>query len=157
MKYALINAQNEVVKYPFSLEHLILAGMLTSREYTAADLTAAGIVEVIALNEAPIESAFEKILQPVLQSDGTWKEAWFDTETSDERKATNTYNKSQSVKRARDYLLGISDWTQMPDVTLANKAAWATYRQALRDITTQPSYPWNLTWPTPPNSETGGS
>lgn len=157
MKYALINAQNEVVKYPLSLEHLIRVGKLTSQEYTAADLTAAGIVEVVAINEAPVESASEKILQPVLQSDGTWKESWSDTETSETRKATNTYNKSQSVKRARDYLLSISDWTQMPDVTLTNKAAWATYRQALRDITNQASYPWNLTWPTLPTSEVGGS
>jgi len=157
MKYALINAQNEVVKYPLSLEHLIRVGKLTSQEYTAADLTAASIVEVADLNEAPVESASEKILQPVLQPDGTWKEAWFEVETTEERKAANTYNKSQSVKRGRDYLLSNTDWTQMPDVTLPNKAAWATYRQALRDITNQASYPWNLTWPTPPTSETGGS
>lgn len=33
----------------------------------------------------------------------------------------------------RDRLLVESDWTQLPD-TPADKAAWATYRQALRDF-----------------------
>ena len=50
----------------------------------------------------------------------------------------------------RQTLLASSDWTQMPDVSLANKAAWATYRQALRDITAQAGYPTEITWPTPP-------
>ena len=43
-----------------------------------------------------------------------------------------------------------SDWTQLPDVPLETKQAWATYRQALRDITDQPGYPTNIVWPTPP-------
>lgn len=54
------------------------------------------------------------------------------------------------VAMKRQKLLAASDWTQLPDVTLANKAAWATYRQELRDITTQAGYPTEITWPTPP-------
>lgn len=55
-----------------------------------------------------------------------------------------------NVLEKRKKLLAGTDWTQMPDVTLANKAAWATYRQELRDITTQAGYPTEITWPTPP-------
>lgn len=55
----------------------------------------------------------------------------------------------ESVKLKRSELLGLSDWTQMPDVILINKEAWATYRQALRDITSQAD-PYNIVWPTPP-------
>jgi hypothetical protein len=33
----------------------------------------------------------------------------------------------------RDRLLAASDWTQLPDATV-NQAAWATYRQQLRDF-----------------------
>lgn len=54
------------------------------------------------------------------------------------------------VAMKRQKLLAASDWTQLPDVTLANKAAWAAYRQELRDITTQAGYPTEITWPTPP-------
>jgi hypothetical protein len=43
-----------------------------------------------------------------------------------------------------------TDWTQLPDVPLETKQAWAEYRQALRDITSQPGYPTNVVWPTPP-------
>lgn len=55
-----------------------------------------------------------------------------------------------SVRAQRDQLLVQSDWTQMPDVQLPNKTEWAAYRQALRDITDQPGYPFSAVWPTPP-------
>jgi hypothetical protein len=41
----------------------------------------------------------------------------------------------------RDQLLKKSDWTQLPDVPLETKEAWAAYRQALRDL------PDNVNWP----------
>lgn len=39
--------------------------------------------------------------------------------------------------------------TQVADAPV-DKAAWATYRQALRDITAQQGFPWNVTWPEQP-------
>lgn len=54
------------------------------------------------------------------------------------------------AKATRNDLLAGSDWTQLPDVPLDTKAAWAEYRQALRDITEQPGYPFDIVWPTPP-------
>ena len=53
------------------------------------------------------------------------------------------------VRAERDRRLQASDWTQLPDVPLATKEAWAVYRQALRDITLQPD-PFNITWPVAP-------
>lgn len=53
------------------------------------------------------------------------------------------------VRARRNDLLTACDWTQLPDVPLATKEAWAAYRQALRDITEQPD-PFNIVWPTPP-------
>jgi hypothetical protein len=47
-------------------------------------------------------------------------------------------------------LLQASDWTQLPDVAIDTKSQWAAYRQALRDITTQSGYPFNIVWPSPP-------
>ena len=49
----------------------------------------------------------------------------------------------------RDVLLAQSDWTQLPDVPIATKEAWAVYRQALRDITLQAD-PFNIVWPVAP-------
>ena len=58
----------------------------------------------------------------------------------------------QVVRSMRDALLNLSDWTQMPDSPLdsAAKTSWATYRTALRDISTQSNFPTNITWPTQP-------
>lgn len=41
-----------------------------------------------------------------------------------------------NMRHRRDALLAASDWTQMPDSPLSDeqRAAWATYRQALRDF-----------------------
>lgn len=50
------------------------------------------------------------------------------------------------VRSDRDRRLARSDWTQLPDVPLATKEAWASYRQALRDITLQPD-PFHIVWP----------
>ena len=64
--------------------------------------------------------------------------------------STMTTEKQWSLVRAeRDRRLLASDWTQLPDVPLATKEAWAAYRQALRDITLQ-SDPFNIIWPEPP-------
>ena len=53
------------------------------------------------------------------------------------------------VRAERNRRLQESDWTQLPDVPIATKDAWAEYRQALRDITEQPD-PFNIVWPVPP-------
>jgi hypothetical protein len=52
-----------------------------------------------------------------------------------------------AVRQRRDELLAQSDWTQTPDAPV-DQAAWAAYRQALRDITTQAGFPQSVTWPT---------
>jgi len=53
------------------------------------------------------------------------------------------------VRAQRNARLSASDWTQLPDVPLATKEAWAAYRQALRDVTLQPD-PFAIIWPVSP-------
>jgi hypothetical protein len=64
-------------------------------------------------------------------------------------KAMKDAEQANSVRQNRTQLLKDSDWTQLADST-ADKAAWATYRQALRDITAQAGFPWGVQWPTQP-------
>lgn len=54
------------------------------------------------------------------------------------------------IRSQRNKLLSESDWTQLPDVPDSLKQVWATYRQALRDITAQSGFPTNVEYPTPP-------
>ena len=65
-------------------------------------------------------------------------------------KAMKDAEQAKSVRTQRTQLLNDSDWTQIADST-ADKTAWATYRQALRDITAQSGFPWTITWPNDPN------
>jgi len=57
------------------------------------------------------------------------------------------------VRAIRTQKLADSDWTQLPDAPLTDdqKTTWRTYRQALRDITTQPD-PTNIAWPAEPGA-----
>ena len=64
-------------------------------------------------------------------------------------KAMKDAEQAKSVRTQRTQLLKDSDWTQIADST-ADKTAWATYRQALRDITSQAGFPWTITWPESP-------
>lgn len=54
-----------------------------------------------------------------------------------------------SVRAERTKKLAETDWTQLTDAPV-NSAAWGTYRQALRDVTAQETFPWEVTWPTQP-------
>jgi hypothetical protein len=64
-------------------------------------------------------------------------------------KARKDAEKAANVRNSRTEMLKDCDWTQLADST-ADKTAWATYRQALRDVTTQTGFPWTVTWPTQP-------
>lgn len=57
----------------------------------------------------------------------------------------------QVVRTQRNQMLKDSDWTQVADSPV-DKAAWATYRQALRDITIQTD-PFNIAWPSQNSAE----
>lgn len=64
-------------------------------------------------------------------------------------KAMKDAEQAKSVRASRGEKLKDTDWTQIADST-ADKAVWATYRQALRDITSQPGFPWTIEWPEQP-------
>jgi hypothetical protein len=100
------------------------------------------------------------------QIDGKWYTKWnlgpsfFDTEDAEGNVTTAAQNEAaykaakdaeqaKSVRNSRTEMLKDSDWTQIADST-ADKTAWATYRQALRDITTQAGFPWTIEWPVAP-------
>ena len=62
--------------------------------------------------------------------------------------AAYTRDRWEDVRIERDKLLAETDWRALQDTTTMPEA-WTTYRQALRDITTQTDVD-NLTWPTKP-------
>jgi len=59
---------------------------------------------------------------------------------------------AETIRAERDRLLAESDWTQLTDAPLAEaeKTAWATKRQAWRDVPQQDGFPVAVTWPEAP-------
>ncbi len=55
---------------------------------------------------------------------------------------------AEQVRSKRDDLLTETDWWAVQDRTMTQ--AEVDYRQALRDITDQASFPTDITWPTKP-------
>lgn len=56
------------------------------------------------------------------------------------------------VRQIRNKLLQETDWVSIKakDDGEDVPTDWKTYRQALRDITTQDAFPYNVIWPTKP-------
>lgn len=55
---------------------------------------------------------------------------------------------SDEIRTKRNSLLAETDYLALSDTTLSSDMA--TYRQALRDVTSQAGFPTSVTWPTKP-------
>jgi hypothetical protein len=85
---------------------------------------------------------------PALLIDGVWTQNYIVTNLGPHESAAKVHAQWIVIRAERNALLVASDWTQVADAPV-DAAAWAVYRQALRDITTQPD-PFNVVWPAMP-------
>ena len=85
----------------------------------------------------------------VEQTNGKWFTKWSVVDMDQEAKDALDTTQAASIRKQRDEKLAECDWTQVADAPV-DKAVWATYRQALRDVTTQSGFPWTITWPDAP-------
>ena len=89
------------------------------------------------------------------QIDGKWFTKYIlgpvftDAGEEAEYKTRKDADQAANVRTSRNEMLTKCDWTQLADST-ADKPAWATYRQALRDVPSQVGFPWTVTWPEQP-------
>lgn len=72
-------------------------------------------------------------------------------EDTDMRPIISDEKKAMKQRYIRNVKLSTSDWTQLEDYSGSDKAAWATYRQALRDVPAQSGFPNTITWPDEPS------
>jgi hypothetical protein len=78
-----------------------------------------------------------------------WSQVWSVRDMSADEIASRNENQAASIRSSRNDKLAASDWTQVIDAPV-DQAAWAVYRQELRDVTVQDGFPWNVIWPTEP-------
>ena len=136
------------------------------RVWTAEVCEFLGIDPVLA-SPAPEVTDLQVAVQSGVKQDakGNWVQDWdvrnkfFDytndegtvvtrAEQEAEYTAKKTADKAAAIRAERDKKLAETDWMGMSDVTMSE--AWATYRQALRDVTEQDTFPESVTWPTKP-------
>lgn len=144
---------NGVVEhYPYYLIDLrrdypnaLFPDVLTDRDL--ADFNTVVVAEV----EQPPFNHTKILMRAAELIDGAWTEVWIEQDAPPELVAERLAEQWNTIRTDRNSRLAASDWTQLPDTPLdsAKKAEWATYRQALRDVTTQVD-PFAITWPTVP-------
>ena len=88
-------------------------------------------------------------VNPTLDN-GEWVQTWQVGAASSERIQLLRDEAAMSIRITRNDILRGNDWTQLQDSPV-DSTPWATYRQELRDITTQVGFPTHVTWPTPPS------
>jgi len=135
---------NVVTHFPYSMADLYRDNPNTSfpTTLTTDTLLAFNVHKVIQTPVISVDSKTHRPIQSLQQIDGVWTQQWVAQQLPESAAAGN-------VRGFRDAQLVKSDWTQVADAPV-DKAAWATYRQALRDITQQAGFPWDVQWPTTP-------
>jgi hypothetical protein len=58
--------------------------------------------------------------------------------------------KAERIRGERNRLLAECDYIMLPDYPLGDKSKWEIYRQSLRDVTKQGTFPDSVDWPKEP-------
>lgn len=85
----------------------------------------------------------------VEQVNGKWYTKFAVADMDDAAKSALDAQQAASMRAERNRRISECDWTQLAD-SPADKQAWATYRQSLRDLPTSEGFPWQITWPESP-------
>lgn len=147
MNYVLVNADNEVVQYPFQLSALkklhpnvSFPGVIpeeTLRAYNVFPVTAAKIPSH--------NTETHKIIKSVEYADGQWREIASTVALPIERLSAMMSAKAQvELKETNDIILSFVERNaKVPE-------AWVDYRYFLRTIENQSGFPDRLNWPERP-------
>lgn len=150
MFYVLLAADGSIDRYPYTLTDLRRTNPGTSFAKQISDDTAAAFnCFPVTPTEPPAEDHTVNLERTAVKQGGAWVEQWISTPATAEQITERTTAKSNDIRTDRNKRLADCDWTQLPDAPV-DAAAWATYRQALRDVSNQPGFPWNITWPKAP-------
>ena len=125
-------------------DHVVFVGAITETETEYLDSNGSiypknGMLNAFVVDAEPIISSSNGLMY----MDGEF----FPVPTPEP--SANEQRKADEIRATRNTKLSESDWTQVADAPV-DKAAWATYRQALRDITAQSGFPNKVTWPNKP-------
>ena len=110
-----------------------------------------GVYPVVTAEKPNFDSATQvcSYNEVATEVDGQWTYGWTVREKTQEEKQEYVNALADKARNKRNTLLSVSDWTQIADAPV-DQAAWATYRQALRDVPQQTGFPHEVDWPVKP-------
>lgn len=120
---------------------------------TIQEINNLGWYEYITVNAPHVDSNY-KTWYELEFADNQVKMVWHKELKTGDALIASTKNKWHEIRNKRNSLLSFSDYTQLADapITDAERQEWVVYRQALRNITTQPD-PFAIVFPTSPKGE----
>jgi len=141
--------------YPYNVGQLRRDNPNTSfpKQIPSDMLESYGVMPVAYTDMPSVDERTQRVEQEATPTlvDGAWTIGWTTSSKTSDETAEYDDNMAASNRDTRNNLLSQSDWTQVADAPV-DATAWATYRQALRDITDHANWP-NLSdadWPTQP-------
>lgn len=139
-----------VEKYPYSIGELRKDNPSTSFPKNIPDnvLAEFGIYPVQDTPQ-PSSDYTKNITEGTPVNQNGWKRTWVVSNATSAEIQERTDSRAFNVRAERDQRLVDTDWTQVADAPV-DQTAWATYRQALRDLPAQSGFPHTITWPTKP-------
>ena len=142
---AYVKAQDDqVVNFPYTIGQLRRDNPNTSFPKRIPDemLAEWGVYPVTVEDQPSYTERTQKLAQEATPtgSGSSWTIGWTVSDKTSDKVQEYDANVAASNRSQRDSLLSDSDWTQVADAPV-DATAWATYRQALRDITTHANWP----------------
>jgi hypothetical protein len=147
---------NQIVAYPYSPTDLIRANSNTS--FPAGPLSSETLAEY---NVFPVHFADQPVVDVLAQRvvelaplyDGqSWIQRWDVQALSQDEIDARNAQQAASVRADRNARLAATDWRVIKALEEGNGLDFdlAVYRQALRDVPSQPGFPFNVIWPEVP-------
>ena len=141
---------NGIITYPYSIQQLKIDEYNTSfpKELTTEILEEWGVFEV---NRTPKPNDYTKTITEGTPQivDGSYVQIWNEVDATQSEIDTKLEDRWEVIRILRNELLLECDWTQLVDIPIETKELWQTYRQELRNITSQTN-PFSIVWPVKP-------
>lgn len=149
---------NQAVQYPYTIGEFRADNKNTSFPKQISEETLAAYNAFpVTIREMPTYDQRTEYVEmdtmPTLEGN-SWILGWTVHDKTPEQIQQYDDMMAKQVRSERDAKLYECDWTQLPDTALTptQEAAWADYRTQLRNVPQQPSFPYNIVWPTKPTA-----
>jgi hypothetical protein len=155
--YVKISQDNVIETFPFDVKNLKNDHPNTSFPRDVSDedfLSQFGVYKVTIENQPQIDQSTQKVTQNAMPTlvDSAWVLGWTIVNKTESEIAEYQEMASVEARRLRNMYLSRTDWivTYHTEKGTPIPQEWLDYRQALRDVTLQEGFPFDVAWPTIP-------